>query len=271
MSCNNCNLSKCGCQDSYLTTPPPCPTPSTCPDIQPCSEVFPAECVLYTGDDIMCELDVVVAQNTPVSEALNNVVEYFCAGDPPTPSPLKELYYQEEINLLNVATATNWPVGVTNPDNYFHPLGYETLSYTNTSGQSKTYKVHASWEKEFRDFVENNPEIANVVDGAIIKTVATVDSVEYESEDESGLSVFLFDGYTINDTIRINSIPDTVNTTPGDNPVEVRFLLGQLPKNASIFKVVVLNDGETISLKFKSKGEDSKSWLRQAQFMVEEF
>jgi len=271
MSCNNCNLSKCGCQDSYLTTPPPCPTPSTCPDIQPCSEIFPAECVIYTGDDIMCELDVVVAQNTPVSEALNNVVEYFCAGDPPIPSPLKEIFYQEEINLLNVATATNWPVGVTNADNYFHPLGYETLSYTNTSGQSKTYKVHASWEKEFNDFTVNNSSIGNLVDGAIIKTVSFVDTVEYESKDTSVISVFLFDGLTINDTIRIDSTPDTVNTTPGDLPVEVRFLQGALPKNANIFKLVTLNDGETISLKFKSKGEDSKSWLVKAQFMVEEF
>lgn len=271
MSCSNCNLKKCGCADSYLTTPPACPTPPVCLDAQPCSEVFPAECVLYTGADIMCELDVVVAQNTPVSEAINNVVEYFCAGDPPTPSPLKDLYYQEEINLINLTAPTSWPVGVTAPNVYFHPVGYEVLSYTNTSGLAKTYKVHASWDTELLDYNPNSAQILNEVDGAIIKTVSAVDTVQYEKKDRTGLAVAIMDGYASTDFIGISSAPDTVNTTPGDNPVEVRFLQGRLPKNINIFKVVVLNNGETVSLKFKCPEGDGRSWLAQAQFMIEEF
>lgn len=270
MACNNCNLSKCGCQDSYLTTLPPCPTPSDCPEAQPCAEIFPAECVLYTGDDIICEDDVVVSQNTSVADALNNVVEYFCGGAP-EPVPVREIFYQEQIDLINIGSPINWPIGVVTPAVYFHPVGYETLSYTNTSGQAKTYKVHASWDKELLDYTANSAQIGNYVDGALIKTVSAVDAVEYESKDLTLLSVFLFDGYDGGDTITIPSAPDTVRTTPGNLPVEVRFLQGRLPKNVSIFKLVVLNDGETISLKFKVKAENDNSWLLQAQLMVEEF
>ena len=78
MACNNCNLSKCGCQDSYLTTPPPCPVPSDCAEAQPCSEVFPAECVLYTGAPITCGDVDVVGADTPVSDAMASIVSFFC-------------------------------------------------------------------------------------------------------------------------------------------------------------------------------------------------
>lgn len=78
MACNKCNLSKCGCADSYLTTPPPCPTPSDCAEAQPCSEVFSAECVLYTGLPITCgDVDVVIT-NTPISDAITSIVSFFC-------------------------------------------------------------------------------------------------------------------------------------------------------------------------------------------------
>jgi hypothetical protein len=78
MACKNCNLVKCGCQDSYLTTPPPCPTPEDCPDVQPCSEVFDAECIIYTGNDITCDQDIVVPTNTSLADAIDNITQYFC-------------------------------------------------------------------------------------------------------------------------------------------------------------------------------------------------
>jgi len=79
-NCSNCGCSKisCGCGDSFLTTPPPCPTPEDCPEAQPCSEVFDAACIAYTGLDIECGTDVVVATNDSVATALQNVVDYFC-------------------------------------------------------------------------------------------------------------------------------------------------------------------------------------------------
>lgn len=79
-NCTNCGCSKisCGCGDTFLTTPPPCPTPVDCPEAQPCSEVFDAQCVAYTGLDIECGTDVIVATNDSVATALQNVVDYFC-------------------------------------------------------------------------------------------------------------------------------------------------------------------------------------------------
>lgn len=83
-TCTSCKCSKlkCGCQDTALTTPAPCPTPVDCPTAQPCSETFDSECIIYTGADIMCGLDTVVASGTNMSDALKNIVDYFCASQP---------------------------------------------------------------------------------------------------------------------------------------------------------------------------------------------
>lgn len=81
MACNHTNIN-CGCKDSFLTTPPPCPTPTDCPDPQPCSEVFDAQCVIYTGQPIICGEDVIVPSNTNMAEALNLIADYFCSKLP---------------------------------------------------------------------------------------------------------------------------------------------------------------------------------------------
>lgn len=88
-SCKNCGCSKidCGCKDSFLTSPAPCPTPDDCPEAQPCSEVFDADCVIYTGDTILCGQDVVVEPNTTMADALHAIVDYFCQYTPPPPPP----------------------------------------------------------------------------------------------------------------------------------------------------------------------------------------
>jgi hypothetical protein len=83
-NCRNCGCNKisCGCKDTYLTTPPPCPTPVDCPEAQPCSEVFDAQCIIYTGENILCEEDIVVTQNNTVAQGLVSIVNYFCEKVP---------------------------------------------------------------------------------------------------------------------------------------------------------------------------------------------
>lgn len=73
---NTCK--KCGCQDAFLTTPPPCPTPAGCPDPEPCSEIIYSQCVIYTGVDILCNETTIVPTNTNVAEALTKLIDYFC-------------------------------------------------------------------------------------------------------------------------------------------------------------------------------------------------
>jgi len=76
-SCNNkCN--KCGCKDSFLTSPPPCPTPEACPDDIPCQEVLSSDCIIYDGPDIECNGDIIIYQDSTWTDLLENLVEYFC-------------------------------------------------------------------------------------------------------------------------------------------------------------------------------------------------
>jgi hypothetical protein len=77
-NCNNCGCKKCGCQDDFLTTPPACPTPIGCPTPEPCSEIIDAQCVVYTGLDIECLSAVVVATDTNLADALDDVINFFC-------------------------------------------------------------------------------------------------------------------------------------------------------------------------------------------------
>lgn len=72
---NTC--AKCGCEDNFLTTPPPCPTAIACPT-EECSEVQYAKCIAYTGSDIECNNDIVVPTDTNMAAAINNIVDYFC-------------------------------------------------------------------------------------------------------------------------------------------------------------------------------------------------
>ena len=78
MSLNKCK--NCGCEDSFLTTPAPCPTPAGCPDPEPCSEVFDAQCIIYIGDPIMCFDLELIPTNTNLADALNIIVQHICQG-----------------------------------------------------------------------------------------------------------------------------------------------------------------------------------------------
>lgn len=73
---NTCK--KCGCEDSFLTSPAPCPTPAGCPTPEPCSETFDAQCIIYTGEDIECGTNTVVLSDTNVADALNDISDYYC-------------------------------------------------------------------------------------------------------------------------------------------------------------------------------------------------
>lgn len=72
---NKC--AKCGCEDSFLTTPPVCPSPVGCP-FEECAEIQYAQCIMYTGGNLLCGQDVVVPTDTNMEAAITNIVDYFC-------------------------------------------------------------------------------------------------------------------------------------------------------------------------------------------------
>jgi hypothetical protein len=49
-----------------------------CPNPQPCTEITDSKCIIYTDAAIKCGNATVVAQNTVLSTALNQIVNYFC-------------------------------------------------------------------------------------------------------------------------------------------------------------------------------------------------
>lgn len=94
-SCNNkCN--KCGCKDSFLTSPPPCPTPAGCPDPIPCQEVLSSDCIIYNGPDISCNGDVLIYQDSTWTELLEDLVDYFCT----TYSNVPEILCSEDVVVI---------------------------------------------------------------------------------------------------------------------------------------------------------------------------
>lgn len=86
MNCSKCGNNApitCGCETG-IPTPPPCAqgTP-TCPDPDPCAETFDSQCIIYTGENIVCNDVTIVATNDTVADALVNMSSYFCDNTPP--------------------------------------------------------------------------------------------------------------------------------------------------------------------------------------------
>ena len=67
----------CGCKDTPLTTPAPCGDGINCPEATPCSETFDADCIYYTGEDVLCGESAVITTNMTLAEAMANIVEAF--------------------------------------------------------------------------------------------------------------------------------------------------------------------------------------------------
>ena len=94
-SCNN-KCTKCGCKDSFLTSPPPCPTPQGCPDPIPCQEVLSSDCIIYNGPDISCNETVIITSDSTWAELLQDLVDYFCT----TYSNVPEILCSEDVVVI---------------------------------------------------------------------------------------------------------------------------------------------------------------------------
>lgn len=64
----SCKTKNCGCIDTGLKTPSPCPHDiPNCPNANPCAETFSDCCIIHNGDTI---LDSQITQGMPLCEAL---------------------------------------------------------------------------------------------------------------------------------------------------------------------------------------------------------
>jgi hypothetical protein len=166
-TCTSCGCKKCGCSDNALTTPPACPTPAGCPTPLTCSEVFNAECVVYTGLDIECINEVVVATDTNLADALNDLITFFCEyiTGPDLGSVVEVCNTNAYIDLTS---ETNPITGVTTYTICFDPTQLPVVAIasgtginvtSNVVGNTTTYTVNAT-AKEF--FYDDNVETVSL-------------------------------------------------------------------------------------------------------------
>lgn len=57
----------CGCDE------PVCPTP------QPCTEITDSKCIIYTGDDIVCNNRTIIPNGASMETALQSLVDFICS------------------------------------------------------------------------------------------------------------------------------------------------------------------------------------------------
>lgn len=176
-------------------------------------------------------------------------------------------FYQETVSEVEVRLSPVPSVSV-----YHFPVGYNNLTYTNTSGSTKTFVVHVSYEvasSSGMSTIANDNHLVNWVDAAIIKTVLAVDTVEYEAYSRLDLLGSLYDGIGGGSEVNFTT-PEQVVTTPSNNAVEFRFGNGLMTDTVSFFKMLTLNNNETVSLKFKTLSNTTNSNLFKAQILVQE-
>jgi hypothetical protein len=68
MATNNCGK-PCGCNDTYVVTPP---CPPTCP------ETINSQCVVYTGTDILCNNTTIIARYDFLDSIIAKLTAYVC-------------------------------------------------------------------------------------------------------------------------------------------------------------------------------------------------
>jgi len=157
-SCNN-NCAKCGCKDSFLTSPPPCPTPAGCPDPIPCQEILSSDCIIYNGPNISCNGDVIITSDSTWAEVLEDLVDYFCITYSNVPliscgvipvvtagssvnSALQQIvtYFCTAISGLATVTANN---GLTKTVNNIQ-LGGSLIQNTTLTNSTFTLKINST-------------------------------------------------------------------------------------------------------------------------------
>lgn len=235
------------------------------------------ESIVAAGDNVTVSTSVVDNVTTYTVNALDSVVvgadDIVVTPSAPvagvttyTVSRPKLNFYQEAFGLVNVLADP-----VADPTIYHFPVGYNGLTYTNTSGVSKTFVVHGSYEGTIGlTSIVNSADLINALDGAIVTTSFAIDTIEYESTGARvDLSGYLFDGATGGDIVNIAST-EQVLTTPGSLPTEFRFLNFDGNRNVAFFKIVTLADGESVSLKFRTATTGENAFITQAQLLVTE-
>jgi hypothetical protein len=98
MATSNSNCNTCGCTDTYVVTTP-CP-PS-------CPEVFNAQCIVYTGTDVVCNQTTVISRYDYLDTVITKLVNFICNTNAPVTVVVGSTYIDVVPNTVgNVTTYT---------------------------------------------------------------------------------------------------------------------------------------------------------------------
>lgn len=194
-NCSSCGCNKltCGCNGSYLTTPPACPTPVDCPTAQPCSEVWDALCVTYTSASVLCGSDLVVAKDASVDTILQSITNYFCERLANIPVYVVEAGDNVNVTETTVDNVTTYTVDAIIPDPPVTPLKFVKEFSSSLDGASVTITalelatcgiptVPCNTTSSNADFTYG----ISYLDGTTWRNITNIDTVVVTTNDSSG-------------------------------------------------------------------------------------
>jgi hypothetical protein len=158
MANHTCNQN-CGCNNTY-TVSAPCP-PS-------CPEVFNAQCIVYTGTDILCGQDTVIKRYDYLDTVITKLVNYICSGLANVPTTVVES--DSEYILVTSSTVGNQTTYVLDLDfaqlaadlnltlPVYNVVGSQNITVTTTTvGNTTTFNLLA-----LETLLQNTDNLLNI-------------------------------------------------------------------------------------------------------------
>ena len=200
--CNNCNHNNCtDCtQEVHIC--------NQCPPTEPCDcavKDLSTDCSVFTGDSIECDSVVVVAKNTILSDALNNIVSWSCT---------KFAELANYLRIINVGTGANIYAG------------------DNLIGEKKLRKINST--SPIVTVTENTNDISLGIDSASLDTFIEANQKTYTAANiGTGAQVYKDSTVVGNNTQlnfrKIKSSDSSVSIVEGTSDIDVTVSAGIVP------------------------------------------
>jgi len=125
MATSNSNCNTCGCTDTYVVTTP-CP-PS-------CPEVFNAQCIVYTGTDIVCNQTTVISRYDYLDTVITKLVNFICNTNAPVTVVVGSTYIDVVPNTVGNVTTYTVSVDIPALQAYFDTIISQTIGASILAG-----------------------------------------------------------------------------------------------------------------------------------------
>lgn len=133
MATNNCGNSNCGCTNTYTVT---APCPPSCP------EVFNASCIVYTGTDIVCNLNTVISRYDYLDTVITKLVNYICSVQAPVTVVAGSTYIDVVQNTVGNTTTYTVSVDIPTLQAYFDTIIAQTIGSSIFAGAGINVNVN---------------------------------------------------------------------------------------------------------------------------------